>query len=245
LNSAKIYDHARNGAKYGVTAENARIDQTAVVARKNKVVKTLVSGVGAAMKAAKVEVKTGLGEIVGRDAEGVVRVKVGDETFEGRRLIVATGSEAVVPPIPGVKEGMAQGTVLTNREILDLQSIPKTLVVVGGGVIGLEMAGYFQTCGSQVTVIEMLDHIAGAADREMAALLQKAFEKQGVKFHLNAKVTSVGDGFVEFEEGGATKRADAERVGRNGTGAQGGGVRANGKESGTYAAHKSGAQQFP
>lgn len=212
LNSAKIYDHARNGAKYGVTAENARIDQTAVVARKNKVVKTLVSGVGAAMKAAKVEVKTGLGEIVGRDAEGVVRVKVGDETFEGRRLIVATGSEAVVPPIPGVKEGMAKGTVLTNREILDLPTIPKTLVVVGGGVIGLEMAGYFQTCGSQVTVIEMLDHIAGAADREMAALLQKAFEKQGVKFHLNAKVTSVGDGFVAFEEGGATKRADAERV---------------------------------
>ncbi len=209
LNSAKIYDHARNGQKYGVTSENAKIDQAVVIARKNKVVKMLVSGVGQAMKAAKVTVKEGFGEIVGR-LDGVIRVKVGNETFEGKRLIIATGSEAVVPPIPGVKEGLAAGTVLTNREILDLQVIPKTMVVVGGGVIGLEMAGYFQTCGCQVTVIEMLDHIAGAADREMCSLLQKAFEKKGIKFHLNCQVTAVKDGFVEFTDKGETKRADAE-----------------------------------
>ena len=84
------------------------------------------------------------------------------------------------------------------------------MVVVGGGVIGLEMAGYFQTCGCQVTVIEMLDHIAGAADREMCTLLQKAFEKKGVKFHLNCQVTAVKDGAVEFTDKGETKRADAE-----------------------------------
>lgn len=212
LNSAKIYEHARHGSCYGVTAENARIDQAVVVARKNKVVKTLVAGVGATMKAAKVTVKRGLGEIVGRDAEGVIRVKVGDEVFEGRRLILATGSEAVVPPIPGVREGLEKGTVLTNREILDLTVIPESLVVVGGGVIGLEMAGYFQTCGSKVTVIEMLDHIAGAADREMAALLQKAFEKQGVTFHLGAKVTAVEAGFVAFEKDGKSQRAEASHV---------------------------------
>lgn len=210
LNSAKIYDHACNGAKYGVTAENAKIDQAAVVARKNKVVKTLVAGVGAAMKASKVTVKEGLGEIVGRTAEGVVQVKVGNELFEGRRLVLATGSEAVVPPIPGVKEGLATGTVLTNREILDLQVIPKSLVVVGGGVIGLEMACYFQTCGTRVTVVEMLDHIAGAADREMALVLQKAFEKKGIVFHLGCQVTAVRDGFVEFTDKGETKRAEAE-----------------------------------
>ncbi len=209
LNSAKIYDHACNGQKYGVTSENAKIDQAVVVARKNKVVKMLVAGVGQALKAAKVTVKEGFGEIVGR-LDGVIRVKVGDETFEGKRLIIATGSEAVVPPIPGVKEGLEAGTVLTNREILALQVIPKTMVVVGGGVIGLEMAGYFQTCGCQVTVIEMLDHIAGAADREMCALLQKAFEKKGIKFHLNCQVTGVKDGSVEFTDKGETKRADAE-----------------------------------
>ena len=211
LNSAKIYDHACTGQKYGVTTEGAKIDQKVVVERKNKVVKTLVAGVGQAVKAAKVTVKEGLGEILGRQ-DGVIRVKVGTETFEGQRLIIATGSEAVVPPIPGVKEGLAAGTVLTNREILDLQEIPPTLVIVGGGVIGLEMAGYFQTCGSQVTVIEMLDHIAGAADREMSSLLQKAFEKKGIKFHLGCQVTAIQNGHVEFTDNGVTKRAEAART---------------------------------
>ncbi len=209
LNSAKIYDHAKNGEKYGVTAENARIDQAEVVARKNKVVKMLVAGVGAAMKASKVTVKTGKGTILGRE-NGVIRVQVGEETFEGQRLIIATGSEAIVPPIPGVKEGMVAGTVLTNREILDLETIPAALAIVGGGVIGLEMAGYFQTCGTQVTVIEMLDHIAGAADREMAALLQKAYEKRGIKFHLNCQVTGVKPGSVEFTDQGTTQTAEAD-----------------------------------
>lgn len=209
LNSAKIYDHACHGEKYGVTAENARIDQPAVVARKNKVVRNLVNGVKHTLKTSKVTIKEGFGMILGRE-NGVIRVAVGEETFEGRQLLIATGSEAVVPPIPGVKEGLEAGTVLTNREILDLQVIPATLVIVGGGVIGLEMAGYFQTCGCQVTVIEMLDHIAGAADRELAGLLQKAFEKKGIKFFLNSQVTGIGQGYVEFKDNGETKRADAE-----------------------------------
>ena len=209
LNSAKIYDHAAHGEKYGVTAENARIDQAVVVARKNKVVKALVSGVGQAMKANKVTVISAAGTILGRE-NGVIRVRAGEEIFEGQRLIIATGSEAIVPPIPGVKEGIAAGTVLTNREILDLQVIPKTLAIVGGGVIGLEMAGYFQTCGSQVTVIEMLDHIAGAADREMAALLQRAYEKKGIKVHLNCQVTAIGQNYVEFTDKGETKKTEAD-----------------------------------
>ena len=209
LNSAKIYDHAKNGEKYGVTSENAKIDQIVVVARKNKVVKTLVAGVGAVLKASKVTIKDGLGTILGRE-NGVIKVQVGEEVFEGQRLIIATGSEAIVPPIPGVKEGLAAGTVLTNREILDLTKIPATMAIVGGGVIGLEMAGYFQTCGTQVTVIEMLDHIAGAADREMAALLQKSYEKKGIKFHLNCQVTGVTSDAVEFSDQGVTRKAEAE-----------------------------------
>lgn len=209
LNSAKIYDHAKNGEKYGVTSENAKIDQAVVVARKNKVVKALVSGVAHTLKTSKVTVKDGLGMILGRE-NGVIKVQVGEDIFEGQRLIIATGSEAIVPPIPGVKEGIAAGTVLTNREILDLTKIPATMAIVGGGVIGLEMAGYFQTCGTQVTVIEMLDHIAGAADREMAALLQKSYEKKGIKFHLNCQVTGVTADAVEFSDQGVTKKADAE-----------------------------------
>lgn len=208
LNSAKIYDHACNGQKYGVTAENARIDQPAVVARKNKVVRNLVNGIKHTLKTNKVTIKEGFGTILGRES-GIIRVQVGEEVFEGQRLLLATGSEAVVPPIPGVREGLADGTVLTNREILDLQEIPATLAVVGGGVIGLEMAGYFQTCGCKVTVIEMLDHIAGAADRELASLLQAAFTKKGITFHLNCQVTAIGPGTVEFKDQGELKRIEA------------------------------------
>lgn len=211
LNSAKIYDYALHGQKYGVTAEQVRIDQPTVVARKNKVVRTLVAGVRNAMKINHVTVKEGFGQILGRE-NGIVRVAVGDEIFEASRLLVATGSETIIPPIPGVREGLADGTVLTNREILDLQQIPESLVVVGGGVIGLEMAGYYHTCGSKVTVIEMLDHIAGAADREFSVLLQKIFEKKGMVFHLGCQVTAFGGGKLTYTEQGETRQIAAERT---------------------------------
>jgi dihydrolipoamide dehydrogenase len=211
LNSAKIYDHAAHGQPYGVTAEAVRIDQAAVIARKDKVVRNLVAGVRATLKHSQVTIQEGCGQIMGR-AGGAIQVAVGEQVFEGRQLILATGSETVGPPIPGVREGLAQGAVLTNREILNLQEIPKSLAVVGGGVIGLEMASYYQTAGSQVTVIEMLDHIAGNADRELAALLQKNFEKKGIVFHLGAQVTAVGDGVVTFAQNGVTRQAPAEKT---------------------------------
>lgn len=211
LNSAKIYEHARHGQAYGVKAENVTLDQPAIIARKNKVVKKLVAGIAATLKSNKVTILNGQGRILDR-ADGAIRVSVGDEVVSGRRLLIATGSEAIVPPIPGVKEGLAAGTVLTNREILDLQEIPETLTVVGGGVIGLEMASYFQTCGSQVTVIEMLDHIAGNTDREISTVLQKTFEKQGMVFHLGSQVTRIEDRLVHFKAGETEKTVPAARV---------------------------------
>lgn len=211
LNSAKIYDHAAHGEKYGVSSTGAAIDQAAVVARKNKVVKNLVSGIRAQLKSKKVTVKEGLGIIAGRDVDGNIVVKVDEDTFEGKRLLIATGSEAVVPPIPGVRDGLQDGSVVTNREILDLDKIPATMVVVGGGVIGLEMANYFSTVGAKVTVIEMLDHIAGTADRELADILQKSFEKKGIVFHLGCQVTDVSGGKVSFKTpDGKIEQTDSE-----------------------------------
>ena len=198
LNSAKIFDYANHGDKYGVTTTGAKIDQKAVIERKNKVVKTLVAGIKAQLKANHVTVVNGLGEIVGRK-DGIVTVAVGAEQYQGKRLLICTGSEAIVPPIPGAKEGLAAGFVLTNREILDLTTIPESFVVVGGGVIGLEMASYFNSVGSKVTVIEMLDKIAGPTDREISTILQKNYEKKGITFHLKSKVTGITGNAVEFE----------------------------------------------
>jgi len=211
LNSAKILDHAKHGEPYGVTTSGASIDQKAVIARKNKVVRNLVAGIKSQLKASHVTVKEGLGEIVGRQ-DGIVKVKVGDDVFEAPRLLVASGSEALVPPIPGAKEGLAAGYVLTNREILNLEVIPKTMVIVGGGVIGLEMASYFNSVGAKVTVVEMLDKIAGPTDREISAILQKNYEKKGVTFKLACKVTGLPKGQVEYEEKGVKQSVEADYV---------------------------------
>lgn len=209
LNSAKIYEHAVDGKKFGVTTEGAQFDQKTVVRRKNKVVKKLVAGVGATMKAAKVDVIEGFGEIVGREG-GIIKIRCNDEVYEGRNLILAAGSEAVIPPIPGLKEGLEAGRVVTNQEILDLKEIPERLVIVGGGVIGLEMGSYFQTVGSKVTVIEMLDHIAGNVDKDLGELLQKNYERAGMEFNLECKVTEFGDGYVKYEENGEEKKVETD-----------------------------------
>lgn len=211
LNSAKIYDYALHGDKYGVTTQGAAIDHAKVVKRKNKVVKTLVAGVSAKMKHHGVTVINGDAVIDGKQGEEFI-VKVGDVAYAAKRLLLATGSVPVVPPIPGVKEGLESGFVLTNREILDITEVPNELVVIGGGVIGLEMASYFGTIGAKVTVVEMMDKIAGATDAEISKILQKNCEKKGITFRLGCKVTAVQNGAVTFEENGQTQSVPADKV---------------------------------
>ena len=211
LNSAKTYEHALHASLYGVSCSDVKIDQKAVVARRGRVVKTLVSGVRAKMKGAGVTVVMEEAKITGRNADGF-SVEAAGAQYGGKRLLIATGSSTVVPPIPGVKENLG-GFVLTNREVLELPEIPKDFVVVGGGVIGLEMAAYYATVGSKVTVVEMLDHIAGATDREISSILQKELEKKGVTFLLGHKCLSAEPGKVWVEDGSGKKFAvDADKM---------------------------------
>ena len=209
LYSAKIYDYAKHGEDYGVKFASASIDHAFVVERKNKVVKQLVSGVGAKLKKAGVEVVNATGVIKERNAEGFV-VVAADKEYVGKQLLIATGSSAALPPIDGLKDSLASGFALTNREVLDLKEIPKTIVIVGGGVIGLEMASYFNSVGSAVYVVEMMDHIAGATDREISKMLEKEYAKRGVKFILGAKVTSIKDKAVSYEKDGKAEKIEAD-----------------------------------
>ncbi len=212
LNSAKVLDYANHAAAYGVRVEGKNaIDQKAVVERKNGVVKMLVGGIEASLKKNKVTVKKCEGFIEGKTAEGIT-IRAGEEKVLARRLLIATGSMPVVPPIPGLKENIEAGFVLTNKEILDLTEVPEKLVVIGGGVIGLEMASYFSSVGSEVTVIEMLNKIAGPTEAEVSAILQKALEKKGVRFNLGCKVTAVEQGAVVYEKDGKTEKAKADKV---------------------------------
>ncbi len=210
LYSAKIYDYAKHGADYGVSFTAASLDHAAVVARKNKVVRQLVSGVAAKMKHGAVEVTFASARILGREGERFL-VAAGDKTLEAKRLLICTGSSPSLPPIDGLADSLKSGFALTNREILELNEAPKALVVVGGGVIGLEMASYFNSIGTEVTVIEMLDHIAGPTDREISTLLQKEYAKRGVHFLLGAAVTSIKDGRVSYRIGGEDKSIEADK----------------------------------
>ena len=194
LNSAKTYLHAVHADLYGVSAANVTIDQKKVVERKRRVIKTLVSGVGAKMKQHKVTVVKEEAVIDGKTAEGF-KIKSASGEYIAKKLIIATGSSAAVPPIPGVKENLGQ-FVLTNREVLELTEIPEKFTVIGGGVIGLEMAAYYAAVGSKVTVVEMLDHIAGPTDREISTRLQKELEAMGIKFLLGHACEKIEPGVV-------------------------------------------------
>ncbi len=211
LNSSKMYRHATESEAYGVTATGVAYDHAKVVARKNNVVKTLVAGVGATMSANKVTVITGDAVISGRADDGFA-VNANGTTYTGRRLAIASGSETVVPPVPGLKEGLAAGFVVTNREVLDLTELPKELAVIGGGVIGLEMAYYFASVGVKVTVIEMMPKIAGATDPEICKVLTDAFEKRGMVFKLSSKVLEVKTNSVIYEENGEQKEIACDKV---------------------------------
>ncbi len=211
LNSSKMYRHAAESEVFGVTASGVTYDHAKVIDRKNKVVKTLVSGVGATMQANGVTVITADAVIDGR-AEGGFAVKAGADVYTGRRLVIASGSETAVPPIPGLQEGLASGFVLTNREVLDEKKLPRTLAVIGGGVIGLEMAYYFASVGVQVTVIEMMPKIAGATDPEICKILSDSFAKRGMVFKLSCGVKQIKENSVIYEENGEQKELLCDKV---------------------------------
>lgn len=201
LYSAKVYDTAIHGDKYGVFAKDATFDFGKIVDRKARVVRRLVAGVGAKMKAHGVEVVKGVATIEGRSSEGI-KISCNGEQFLAANLLICTGSEAFVPPIPGLKE--AGDIILTNREILALKEQPESLVIIGGGVIGMEFASFYNSLGTKVTVVEMLPEILGGLDKELSAMLRGIYAKKGVEFNLSCKVTKIDGNVVTYvdAEGG-------------------------------------------
>ena len=210
LYSAKVYNYAKTGDHYGVYVSDPTFKYDEIVARKNKVVKKLVGGVKAAMKGNKVEVVAENATIQGRDNEGI-KVEAGGNEYVAKNLLICTGSEAAVPPFPGLKE--AGERIVTNREILAMTEMPESLVVIGGGVIGMEFAAFFSTLGTKVTVVEMLPKILGPLDDEISEMLQKTYEKRGVEFCLRCKVTGIeGDTVVYEDPEGKVCRVSGDKI---------------------------------
>jgi len=209
LYSAKTYENALHGDKYGVYGDNIRFDYGKIVARKNKVVRKLVAGVNAKMKQYQVTVVSGEAMIQGQTKDGI-EVTCGGESYLGENLLICTGSEAFVPPIPGLSE--AGEIILTNREILQLKEQPASLVIIGGGVIGMEFASLYNSLGTKVTVIEMLPEILGNNDVEISAMLRDIYTKKGIEFNMEAKVVKVEGNKVIFEKDGKTESVEGDKI---------------------------------
>lgn len=208
LYSAKTYDGARHASKYAVLAENVGFDLPKIIARKQKVVRKLVLGVKAKLTAHNVKIVTGTAEVVDKN-----HVRCGEEVYECDNLLLCTGSETFIPPIAGVD------TVpyWTHRDALDNKELLQSLAIIGGGVIGMEFASFFNSLGVQVTVIEMVDEILGGMDKELAALLRADYAKRGVKFMLSTKVVSLavaegGQVQVGYENAEGVGSVVAERL---------------------------------
>jgi dihydrolipoamide dehydrogenase len=210
LYSAKTYQQALHADKYGVQTEGVTFDFAKIVARKNKVVRKLVAGVAAKMKAHNVTVAKGSATIKGRSPEGIISIECGDETYTATNLLICTGSEAFIPPIAGLAESDA---VVTARELLDAKEQPAHLIIIGGGVIGMEFAGFYGSLGTEMTVVEMLPEVLGGIDSELAAQLREVYAKKGVAFNLGCRVTRVEGGRVVWvDTEGREASAEGDKI---------------------------------
>lgn len=208
LYSAKTYDQIKHASKYAVSAENPSFDYPKIIARKNKVVKKLTAGIRMKMKESGVEVIAGEAMIQGKTDEGNILIQYAEQVYEAKNLLVCTGSESVIPPIPGVNET----EYWTSREALQSKELPASLIIIGGGVIGMEFASFFNSMGTEVQVVEMLDKILGPMDKELSDMLQAEYAKRGVKFYLGHKVTGIHGQEVTVEKDGESFTLHGEKV---------------------------------
>jgi dihydrolipoamide dehydrogenase len=219
LRSAEIFHYMQHAKDYGLKADNVGYDAEAIVKRSRAISKRLNDGVGFLMKKNKVSVIWGEATI---GAPGKVTVKaseneapkgaLGPGSYQAKHIIIATGARPRV--LPGIEPD--KKLVWTYFEAMVPPSIPKSLLVIGSGAIGIEFASFYRTLGSEVTVVEVLPQILPVEDHEIQAFARKSFEKQGIKILTNAKVTKLdrqaNSVTATIEEGGKSQTITAERV---------------------------------
>src|SRR5450432_778899 len=219
LRSAEIYHYMQHAKDYGLSADNVSSDPKAVVPRSRGVSKRLNDGVGFLMKKNKISIIWGDASI---DAPGKVTVKksaveapkgmLGEGAYQAKHIIIASGARPRV--LPGLEPD--KKLVWTYFEAMVPPAIPKSLLVIGSGAIGIEFASFYRTLGTEVTVVEVLPQILPVEDHEIQTFARKSFEKQGIKILTGAKVTKLdkkSDSVTAtIEQDGKTQQITAERV---------------------------------
>jgi dihydrolipoamide dehydrogenase len=208
LNSAKLYVHAKEAQRFGVKAEGVSFDWLAIQNWKTEVVQRLRRGIEGKLKSLSVDMAEGRGEIINTPS-GNNPAKVGivsgsnpelsnqtepGTVYEGKTLLICTGSAPAMPPIPGIKDNPL---VVDSTGLLNIEHVPEKLAIIGGGVIGVEFAGLFSALGSKVTVIEMMDEILPFMDKDQSPLLRRAMKD--VEFKLGCRVEKIEGGRIYHE----------------------------------------------
>ncbi|WP_419032652.1 dihydrolipoyl dehydrogenase [Dysgonomonas gadei] len=208
LYSAKTLDNIKSASKYGISVEGEpTFDLPKIISRKDKVVKKLTAGVSAKLNFNGVTVVQSAANIVNED-NGLFHIKSGDSTYSVKYILLCTGSETIIPPI----KGLSEVDYWTSKEALESKELPKSLAIIGGGVIGIEFASFFNSMGVKVNVIEMMPEILGAMDKETSAMLRTDYTKKGVTFRLNTKVVEVTKKGVVVEKDGKSETIEADRI---------------------------------
>ena len=187
LYGAKQYYNATHAAKYGVTAENVTFDYAAMQKRKTIVVRKLVAGIKQRLNNEHCTLVSGFASVVSRTDE-CVTIECNGGTYEAENLMICTGSTNFVPPIPGIKDNPA---VWDSTDALAASELPKSIIIVGGGVIGMEFATLYHELGVPVTVIEALPTILPNLDPEVVAILAEKYKKAGINLLTSTKVESI------------------------------------------------------
>lgn len=208
LYSAKLWDNMKSASKYGISVpDGSAFDMQKMIDRKDKIVKKLTGGVQMTVNSYGAVIVPHEAVITG-EAEGRFRVSASGETYEVTYLLVCTGSDTVIPPI----KGLSGVDYWTSKEALESTVLPSSLVIIGGGVIGMEFASFFNSVGVQVHVVEMMPEVLGAMDKETSSMLRAEYQKRGVKFHLNTKVIEVSPEGVTIEKDGKTSFIETEKI---------------------------------
>ncbi|HEY0604302.1 MAG TPA: dihydrolipoyl dehydrogenase, partial [Herpetosiphonaceae bacterium] len=212
LNTADLLEHAREGKRIGFVADNIRLDFGALMAHKERVVKQMSGGVGGLMKKNKVDVYKGFGRVTGPNSISV-QGDGGEQTVNTKNIIIATGSTPKSLPFAQIDEDR----ILSSTGMLALKEVPKKLVVIGGGVIGVEMATAYHAFGTEITILEALPRIVSLADEEVSAELTRAFTRKGIKIQTDVKIGGVdptdgGIAVMYTDADGKEQRVDGDKL---------------------------------
>jgi dihydrolipoamide dehydrogenase len=209
IKSAKIRRLLDNSEKYGIEIgkESVKTDWEKVIKRKDEIVQKLTAGVGMLLKKNGVDVILGEAKFLSNR-----EVEVNGIVLQGENLILAMGASPILPPIPGMKEALERGALVTSKELLSVREIPKSLVIIGGGVIGVEYATIFGSFGTEVTIIEKLDNILANIDDDARALLLRTLKRNNIRIETGATVTALNGNEVSYEKDGNAHTPTGEKI---------------------------------